>query len=153
MKGAVLQGMHPLPRPRIFAVAKKRRVVLMSCDYGSRPPLTRVPNESELLEEQRAFDEARRSDDFRWVPHHAVDPAVLIRSAADDWPITLELMQRLNQWAEEWEFLAGTGVLHTGPSPTQDQWQEFYLRGRELAEELQSQLGSAYEVRYEYTQE
>jgi hypothetical protein len=64
------------------------------------------------------------------------------------WPISMELLERLNGWAREWEEGQNVGI---GPrtefwsAEEEDEWR---IRGEELALEVQEQLGPCWEVRY-----
>jgi hypothetical protein len=69
-------------------------------------------------------------------------------STATSWPLSLELLQRLNAWVREWEEGQNVGIGPRSELWSDEEEDDWRIRGQELALEVQEQLGHSWVVRY-----
>jgi hypothetical protein len=82
-------------------VASRRRLIRMNCDWGKRPPLWWSMTESEAAEQEKIVQEARAAGSGYWSAVTPAELALRAQAERDRWPITPELLDRLDAWADD----------------------------------------------------
>jgi hypothetical protein len=73
----------------------------MNCDWGKRPPLWWSMTESEAAEQEKIVQEARAAGSGYWSAVTPAELALRAQAERDRWPITPELLDRLDAWADD----------------------------------------------------